>query len=601
MMRAWLLLLLLIPYWSAAQDSFRQLLRAAYDSSVLQQYAPAIMLLQKARALKGIDTGFNESVYLYLGNNYEAMGKTDSGIYYYGEAIRYFERKQDKASLAFIYNRLGMAEINVMKRYARAVFYFRQQALHAEYLQDSINLFDCYNNIGIAFKQSGQYDSALFWFNKVIDAPSPQNLSVNHALLFTGDTYSLLKQYEYAHDFYNRAITGFLAVNDTSFILDAYINQGDCFMQQERYKESLQSLQQAIHHLQPATSLNSRRVLYHNLAYVYSHTGDDARAFFYKDRESQLKDSINTAGISQAVADAEAKYEVRRHQDSLMIGRQALALSEALTVQTQRNLLVAITLIIAMALIAFLAFRNALVRKKANSVLAAEKQKVETLAGALQEANQTKTKLFSVISHDLRSPISSLYALLKMDEIKTASHQNKPLVSGQVTQLLDTLEDLLHWSKSQMEQLVMKPALLELSTLINDLIRLYTDTAAIKKMQLIYNTQGPLMLHTDEEALKTILRNAFTNALHHAPEGSAITINAGNKESGVLFTITNEATEATYTLMKNRQLTSSLSAGPHGLGFLLMQEFTERLQGTIDLYFADGQLTVALFIPSMPK
>jgi signal transduction histidine kinase len=592
-----ILFLLSTGFCSLAQNKFKKLVSAAYDSSMHGQYRAAINLLHTAAALKGKDTGYNESINLYYGNNYEALNKIDSSIYYYGEALKYYEGTKDYASMAFIYNHLGSAEINFTKRYDKAIDYFKRQINYSLLQKDSSNLFDCYNNIGIAYKIINQYDSALTYFNKVSANNSSYNTSRDRALLFTADTYSLLKQYERALNYYNKAIDILLSLNDSAYLFIGYLNKGDCLMKQDRFTESMSSLKQAQKYLNAAANDNDTKVLYHNLAYVYDNTGDYKNAFFYKNLEAVLKDSINTADIEQAAAEADAKFEVRRNHDSLLISRQNLALSKDLSSVRQRNFIIVLIIAIAISLLAFLAFWNLGIRKRANQKLELEKLKVETLAAELEEANQTKAKLFSIISHDLRSPISSLYALFKLKEIKASGESEE---NEQVTQLLDTMEDLLIWSKSQMNKFTLQPVMLLLHDVYQELIRLYHDVAEERHITIVDNTTTEVKIRTDENLLKTILRNIISNAINHALPHSTIMLNAGTTDKGIICSIINEADKTTFELLELKLLHASPDSGSNGLGLFLTTEFIQKLHATIDLTYANGHITLQIYIPFLP-
>jgi signal transduction histidine kinase len=576
-----LLLFLLTGLHSFAQSGFRKLLSAAYDSSAQGHYQAAILLLQTAAALKGQDTSYNESINLYFGNNYEALNKIDSSIYYYGEALKYYEGTKDSASMAFIYNHLGSAEINFTKRYDKAIDYFKRQVL----LQKDI--FDCYNNIGIAYRLMNKYDSALAYFNKVAVNHSVYNTSRDRALLFTADTYSMLHNYSQALHFYDQSIDALLLKQDSAYVFLSYMNKGDCLAKLHRFSESMLSLKKAQRYLNPSVSNYDVRVLYHNLSDVYNNTGDYKNAFFYKNLEGIIKDSISSAGIQQAAAEANAKFEVRRSQDSLLISRQSLALSENQSRERQRNFVIVFIISIAISLLAFFSFRNAGMRKKAN-------RKLSALAGELEEANQTKARLFSIISHDLRSPISSLYAFLKLKEIK-----GEGAGSDQVTQLLDTMEDLLIWSKSQMDKFTLQPVVLIVHDLYEELIRLYHDVAGERQIILLNESPPQIKICADENLLKTILRNIISNAISYASPQSTVVLNTLVTGKGVICSIVNETDKLMYEQLEIKLLNASLDSGSNGLGLFLTKEFVKKLRATIDLTYINGHIHLQIYIPSL--
>jgi tetratricopeptide (TPR) repeat protein len=371
--RLFLIIGLLLIYFSGfSQKGFKSLTKAAEDSAQNQNYGAAIKLLLKAKTLKGKDTTYSEWINKYLGSSYEALNKIDSSIYYYGEAVKYSESKKDYASLVFLYNRLGSIEIIFTMRYNSAIAYFKKQLGYTKIIKDSTYLFDCFNNLGIAYKNLNSLDTALFYFNKVAASNSKYNSSKNIALLLTADTYSLLKKYPIALNYYDKAIKSLTLTNDSTDLFTAFANKGDCLMQQNRFDESVISLKKAQQYITPYIAYANKAALYHNFAYVYGKQKAFDKAYYFKNLENVTKDSVNTESIGKAVAEMSAKYELRQKQDSLFINRQKLTLADAKTKENQRNFIILLVVLVAITIffisiyrIRQLRFKNSLQKQEA--------------------------------------------------------------------------------------------------------------------------------------------------------------------------------------------------------------------------------------------
>ncbi len=596
------LVLLLSPGFSVvAQSRFKSYLKEAWSSSENGQHVAALMLLYKAQALKGTDTGYNESVNLYIGDNYLAIGKIDSCIRYFDNSINFYEVQKDSAMLDYIYSRMGRVELGFTKRYDKALIYFNRQLPYTMRQQDSSSYFHCLNNMGITYKYLTKYDSALCYFRKVEANNAVYNTAKNAALRLAADTYSLLRQYGKALSYYNRAITALMFDHDELNLFTAFLNKGDCLMQQGRFKESLDCFERAGRY-QEAVTNNEKKILYENFAYVFSKTGDFTKAFYFKNLEVGIKDSINTHSIEQAAAEMEAKYEVRKNKDSLNISSQNLRLANKESEDRQRKFVMALIATAAIALLFFLALRNAAIRKKANEKLAIQKAKVEALAGELEEANQTKARLFSVISHDLRSPVSSLYALLKVQELKAGSSSTSAdAVSNQMMHLLDTLEDLLTWSKSQMDKFKLQPVAIQVNTVYNEMIDLYRDIAEGKQIAIVNKAPAQLKMYTDENLLKTILRNMLSNSFHYAPGHSTVILDAAEQDIHIVCTISNEATATEYAVLESKLNNTTVESSKHGLGTVLVKEFIQKLHTNLQLSYANGRVYLQFSLPAYVK
>ena len=134
----------------------------------------------------------------------------------------------------------------------------------------------------------------------------------------------------------------------------------------------------------------------------------------------------------------------------------------------------------------------------------------------LEEANKNKTRFFSIINHDLRSPVSNLIDFLHIQKdspelLDTESKnriQKTTLTSAE--NLLAAMEDMLLWSKGQMDNFKPEFKLVGASSLFEDIKKHFSSS---KNVLLIFEDLENLIVKTDENYLKTILRNLTENAI----------------------------------------------------------------------------------------
>jgi tetratricopeptide (TPR) repeat protein len=414
--------LLFVHFPGFSQYSFKSLTKAAEDSARNQNYSAAINLLLKAKTLKGKDTTYSEWINKYLGSSYEALNKIDSSIYYYGEAVKYSESKKDYTSLVFLYNRLGGIELIYTMRYPSAIAYFKKQLGYTKIIKDSTYLFDCFNNLGIAYKYLNTLDTALFYFNKVSASNSRYNGSKNIALLLTADTYSLLKKYPVALNYYDKAIKGLTLANDSTDLFTAFANKGDCLMQQSRFEESIISLKKAQQFINPYIANTNKAALYHNFAYVYSKQRAFDKAFYFKDLENITKDSVNTESIGKAVAEMSAKYDLRQKQDSLFINRQKLTLADAKTKENERNFIILLVAMVAITVFFISVYRIRQLRFK-NSLQ--QQEAAQNELKLLHQYQLSESELKAIRSqmnpHFMFNVLNSIESYIMDSDRKTAS------------------------------------------------------------------------------------------------------------------------------------------------------------------------------------
>lgn len=208
----------------------------------------------------------------------------------------------------------------------------------------------------------------------------------------------------------------------------------------------------------------------------------------------------------------------------------------------------------------------------------------------LQELNETKNKLFSIIGHDLRGPIGTLKMLL--DVLITDFDQNKPediknmlesvYTSTSVT--YDLLENLLMWAKSQQDTVTMVQAGIDIRQAISDSILLLNELA-INKGQTLHNqvTEGYLA-YADQNMTMTIIRNLIMNAIKFSEPTKHIHIKARMEGAFVEVMVCDEGKgikPEDIDKLFQPAYSSTGTAGEKGtgLGLLLCKDFVERQGG----------------------
>jgi two-component system, sensor histidine kinase and response regulator len=220
-----------------------------------------------------------------------------------------------------------------------------------------------------------------------------------------------------------------------------------------------------------------------------------------------------------------------------------------------------------------------------------EKKLVEEKATELAYANDTMNKLFSILAHDLRSPLASIENFLdvlssfKLSEDERLSMQKELLTSTQNTQ--EMLSNLLLWSKSQMKGVTVNMVKLNLKKNLHTTLQILKTVAAEKGIQFTEQINNSIFITADADMLQLIIRNLINNSLKFTNPGGQITISAGItgsdcriviKDSGI--GIPYEQQNEIFSLKAQSTLGTKNEKGV-GLGLLLCKEFTESQNGKI--------------------
>jgi two-component system sensor histidine kinase/response regulator len=155
-----------------------------------------------------------------------------------------------------------------------------------------------------------------------------------------------------------------------------------------------------------------------------------------------------------------------------------------------------------------------------------EKQLAQNRLKSLEELNETRTKLFSIVSHDLRAPLSTIenyLSLLKNVELspeeKQAVEQNLLASTKQTSEML---QNILSWSKDQMTGITLNLSLVNLTHVLNNTINLTRTLAQEKNIELTNTIDPNLQAMADADMLQLIIRNLLNNAIKFSSPGGKI-------------------------------------------------------------------------------
>ncbi len=233
-------------------------------------------------------------------------------------------------------------------------------------------------------------------------------------------------------------------------------------------------------------------------------------------------------------------------------------------------------------------------RQRLEILLKLRTAEIERSKEELQILNQKKDLIFSILSHDLRSPLTTLkgflgFLITNAHELSTEELQRHAInIKNSVTNSLDLIDNTLFWSLSQMGNIQYTPTNFSLTHLVDKLKGLYQLTADKKRIPLTVLCEDEIMVYGDENMIYVTLRNLVSNALKFTGEGNPVKFTAEAKddyvEINVIDTGIGMSEEYLQKIMSMDQ--PMLKKGTSnekgtGLGLLLCKKFIELNQGEL--------------------
>jgi len=224
-----------------------------------------------------------------------------------------------------------------------------------------------------------------------------------------------------------------------------------------------------------------------------------------------------------------------------------------------------------------------------NDITESKKQQEELI-----EFNSFKDKLFTIVSHDIKSPLAVLVSLLEVLEDEDEDiykEENKEIlyeINKNVKNTYTLVENVLDWFKSQMDGLVYNSFSWNLSDIMKNSLMLLKKSAELKDIKVFYEIPEDIFIHTDKNMFEIIVRNLFSNAIKFTYKGGSIKVKA--KESDGIVTVAfrdsgigieSEKIEKLFSYSDCNSTLGTFKEKGTGLGLIICKQLIEKNKGRI--------------------
>jgi Signal transduction histidine kinase len=315
-------------------------------------------------------------------------------------------------------------------------------------------------------------------------------------------------------------------------------------------------------------------------------------------------DSINKAEKKTAHIEYGKKYQTEKKiQENELLQRDNAI--KALTISKQntlRNLFIVIILLL--VLVAAVTYNQFRIKRKSEELLKEKNLTISNQNVALEEANATKKKFFSIIAHDLINPFNTImgYSNLLYEDYDDFTIEQKRAFIGKINKAatlnFNLTKNLLNWAKSQQDKIQLSLEVLNCTERIEHAIKPYEIFARQKKIDTILDVPNGLNLKADANILSTVIGNIYNNAIKFSPQGGKIWISVRQhasyttieiKDSGVGMTKTQ--LDNLFDLTKVNSTRGTNQEKGNGLGLILCKELIHKHNGTLDVKSVEGEGT----------
>lgn len=552
----------------------------------------------------GIATAYNN-----LGTNYTSLGKFDESYFYHTQSYRIaVTSDKHKLQQAISLHNIG-GVFKDLGQYNKAIDYLNLSLKISKEINDLEAEPYHYSEMGDIYIRKKMYDSALIALQISLQFTRERKLRINelepNIVLNIAKTYRLLNNNNLARTYYDSAFVTFRKNDNQYGLAQIDLGRGLVWMSEKRFSEAQKLLEesaQIAHHLN-AWTLEIE--CYENLSKLLEESGDYKKSLSYIKQQHQLKDSLFSQGMQAKLLQDQVRFETASKEEQI---KALTKMEQFRKSEVKKQELISNILVVAMALtgiLLFTVYRSGQRRIKINKILLEHQDEIKKRSIELEQLNKVKDKFFSIISHDLRSPMNALAGILDlMDKDKLSEVEFKKLNKELRIQFNHTktlINNLLDWTLLQMDKLKIQFEKIDLNQLAESNITLLTSLhlKEIKINNLITPSQYAL---GDSNMINLVLRNLLTNAIKFSEAGHLIEIAAKEEENNYIISVKDQGVGISPEVQKLlfEKTTGYSTRGTAnekgtGLGLILCKEFVERNGGKIWLESEIGKGSTFFF------
>ncbi len=512
----------------------------------------------------------------------------DSSAIYYLKAITVSEKLNNTKKMASFYNGTGIVFYQ-LGDYEKAISYMKKAA-DIKYKENDLLYFATINcNIAGTMQRLGKFKEAIaILLESEKKLKNYDNIEILANLYNTlGSAYQLGKNnLDSAEYYYAKNILLISEPKYEAYRIAAFLNIGQLYTEKKEFDKAEHNLMRALESSKVLSRKNERISIYQALSELYEAKADYKNALLYKNLRTDLHDSVYNAEKENKIRDLETKYQVEKKD--LMISNQEL------TIQKEKN---------KKTVILFLGLSSILLLICLTFYVWFKKRSKDQL-------EQTKSKLFQNIAHDIRTPLTLITGPLMVLKQELQNEKNKTqfdLIEKNSEKLVSLLDELLVASKLEREDFKIHNLHGDVVLFTKNLIDNFYPEAEKNKVKLHFTFhKESYITNFPANAYEKIVNNLLSNAIkYNLPEGS-VSVDLRITGNDLLFEIKDSGIgmskyDVGQIFTRFHRAESQKNKPGFGVGMSVVKELTDLLKGTIRVESELGKGTMLILKIQLPE
>jgi signal transduction histidine kinase len=579
-------------------------------------------LVYQNEALSMLKLNKNNTYYGLLSNMsiaYKQSQDFDNALAALLEVEKYFNEQNDLKSLAIVHNNLGELYRENFNDYNRAKIHYHKAVKFNLEINNKHQLSQNYHNLSLANNSLKQTDSAFYYVNKSIEIKTEigdlGGLATNHHAL--GLIQLEVKQYDAAIKSFQKTLEISEQFGITPGLYYGNFGIGDAYLAKGNRIEALKYYKKVEEVVSQTDSFEMKGAIANKLVEFYKDNKDFEQALFYSEKLKAIEDSIASIKSNERLDELRVQYETSMAQSENEILREREA-SQQEQIRLQKVFLIILSAtMVVLVFMLFTVIKTQRQKKSAYkevSITSDELQKqyeiVKQRESELRRQVALKDKIFSVLGHDLRTPLANIAGLIdSMTQIDLTPDELQFMLKhlrGETNASLKTLENILQWARLQMNDKSVYVKELDEDEIIIELIKNFESNTLAKEINVSYKNESKSILKADENQFRSIANNLIANAIKFSPIKGEVKVNFKEEKDYFVFTVSDQGRGIDNSTIKNLETREELMStyGTEGekgtgIGLRIVKDFINLHNGLME--FSKNEPTGTIVTVKIPN
>ncbi len=551
-------------------------------NEAVRNFKEALAIYKNTKYYKGIT-----QCYVNIGSIYFDLGQNDLAHTYFIAAYEINKKNKNEIGMGSSMFSLGNVS-RVSGNLKKAEYYYGESLKLRQAIGDLNGIALSSWGMGQVYTLKGEFDKALPYLQKALDLDIQlgQEYNKSAVLMSMANFYIAKKDYRKAEDYTLEALA-----------------TGKKIKSMQVQSESYELLTEIAKKMQ-----------------------DIPKAYNYQSAFIAAKDSLESEKVLTNITLQELK-RTRKENEDLVNDNELISLKNS---NYQKTFVITSILLLLLVLLLIMYYRRNREKLAVNALLNEQKDEIahineelETINTSLNEQmeitdrqnmeleklNAIKNKFFSIVAHDMRSPLASLkllFELYREGQVGQSDLNDLLLkLENTVSTTSEFLDNLLEWSKNQMSGLVVNRVVVDLATLVNTNIYLLEAKISLKKLKVKSLEQQHIMVFADANMIDVVIRNLLSNSVKFCKDGDEIVFSAVDEGNHVVLCIKDSGPGISVAdqqkLFNLEHTASTVGTGEKGyhIGLILCQDMILENNGKIWMESTLGEGTS--FFVMLPK